>query len=135
MKTNSKEFKRKMQAYILDCIDTEAYDQKFNTTKERLEFVHQCFIKEFWYDNNKRRYGSQVAGFKEYLMGLPSVIGIDFENYRILEIAKEWGSYKNTTGMSEKAIERYEDAIIGTWFYLVSVNFFNMLKKEGIKVQ
>jgi hypothetical protein len=134
MKTNSKEFERRMQEYILSCIDTEAYEKTFETTKERLAFVHDCFVREFWYDNNKKRYGSQERGFAEYLMGLPSVIGVDFENYKILELAKSMGTYKDTQGMTKGAIERYEDTIISNWFPIVSCNFFKMLHKENVSI-
>lgn len=130
LKTNSKEFRQKMEGYILSCIDTEAYEKTFQTDKEKLNFVYNCFLSEFWYDNNRLRYkGNEIIGFSEYLKGLPSVITIDFENYRILELAKDFNSYKDTTGMTAKQIEKYEDRILENWFLLVAKNFFRLLAK------
>jgi len=52
-----------------------------------------------------------------------------FENYKILELAKSMGTYKDTTNMSKAAIEWYEDAILANWFPLIARNFFKMLAK------
>jgi len=134
LKTNSKEFKTKMESYILNCIDTTPYGGTGNETdEEKIAFTFDTFKKEYWFPGNQKRYGTPENGFREWLMGLPSVIAIDFENYHIIEIAREMGSYKDTTGMSEKAIERYDDSIIANWFPLLSRTFFDLLKKHGIK--
>jgi len=131
MKTNSSSFRSIVKNYIISNINAEGYDKKVSTDKEKLQFVYDCFLSEFWYDNNRARYGNnEYNGFSEYLKGLPSCIDIDFENYRILELAKKWGSY-NTEGKTEKQIERYEDRILENWWNLISVNFFQLLHKEN----
>jgi len=85
-----------------------------------------CFKSEFLYRDNLLRYGSYQNTFKEWLMGLPSCIDIAFENYRIIEIAKEWGS------IPENATEKQEDVVLENWFNLIAAKTFSLFHKHGI---
>ena len=87
--------------YILDCIRTEGYDVTCNTDKEKLQFLYDTFKGEQGY--NIARSGKFNA-YKDWLMGL-SCAGIDFEDYKILELAKLWGS------IPENATEKQKDKI------------------------
>jgi hypothetical protein len=76
------------------------------------------------------RYGEQEA-FSEWIMGLPSSFNIDFENYKILELARKWGSIKPE--LTGKTLERREDLILSNWFNFITVKTFQLFKKHGIK--
>src|SRR3990167_1691787 len=127
MRLNSKQFKTNIGNYVLSRLNAEAYEKHFKTDKETLSFVYECFKSEFWYDYNQQRYKSEVIGFSEWLKGLPSVINTAFENYRIIELSKELGSYKDASKMTAKQIEDYEYKIIDHWFVLIAETFFRLL--------
>lgn len=123
MKTTRKD--HPVYAYILAAINEDLklnynLESEPTTDRERVQFVLDTFKSEYGW--NIPRYGLQGA-FKEWLMGLPTVIGIDFENYKIIEIAKKWGS------LPENATERQEDKIIENWFNFITVKFFQLCKK------
>lgn len=122
MNTNNAEFKNNVYSYILSCIDGEGYGIELNTDKEKINFVFDTFKKEYSYQIEY--YGSNInRAFSEYLMGLPSCINIDFENYKILEIAKKWGS------IPQNPNEIQEDKIINNWFMFITLYFFRLERK------
>ncbi len=98
-----------------------------DTIEARLAWTLARFNAEYCYKENLIRYGNTVNVFREWLMGLPSAFSVDFENYRILEIAKKWGSLK------ENASEKEEDKVIDNWFNFTAVKFFQLCKKHGVK--
>lgn len=112
--------------YIIDSIDTSAYEVTCNTEKEKLEFVAKCFQSEYLCKNTLLRDKSYQNCIAQWFMGLPSVINIDFENYKIIEIAKKWGS------IPENATEKQEDKIINNWFLFISAKFIQLLNKYHI---
>ena len=112
--------------YILENIDSEAYGITCENDAEKLAFVLDCFNKEVNYENNKRRIPNLQLRFADYLMGSPSCITIDFENYKILQIAKLWGS------IPENATEKQEDKILSNWFNFISAKFFQLCNKNKV---
>jgi hypothetical protein len=126
VKTNSKEFTTKVNAYILSAIDGDSYGKELNTDQDKLQFVADCFLNEYAYSNNLKRYGNYQNMFANWLMGLPSAIIIDFLNYKIIEIAKEWGS------LPANATEKQEDKIISNWLNLIAFKVFKLMEKHGI---
>lgn len=112
--------------YILENIDSEAYEVETKTDAEKLVFVLNCFNKEVNYENNKRRIPNLQLRFADYLMGLPSCITIDFEYYKILQIAKLWES------IPENATEKQEDKILSNWFNFISAKFFQLCNKNKV---
>lgn len=126
MNTNNAEFKNNVYSYILSCIDAEAYGIELNTDKEKINFVLDTFKKEYSYQI--KYYGSNLnRAFSEYLAGLPTCINIDFENYKILEIAKKWGS------IPQNANENQEDKILNNWFKFITNYFFRLERKLNKK--
>ena len=126
MRTTDK--KHPVYQYMLDAINDDLkgnynLDHEPTTDKERVQFVLDTFKSEYGW--NIPRYGLHGA-FKEWLMGLPTVIGIDFENYKIIEIAKKWGS------LPVNATERQEDKIIKNWFNFIAVKFFQLCRKHKL---
>lgn len=123
------ELNEKCFAYILDAIPepseiAEGWNIKAETDAERLQFVLNTFRSEYRY--NIERMG-ELNGFREWLLGLPSAINIEFRNYNIIEIAKAWGS------IPQDATEKMEDKIIENWFNLIANKFFQLCKRNKVK--
>jgi hypothetical protein len=113
--------------YILECIDSQGYEIKTETDEEKLNFLYNTFISEYWYKENQVYYhGNIITAFASWLQGLPSSFNIDYENYRIIEIAKEWGS------IPQDANDKQEDKILDNWFNFIAVNTFQLFKKHKI---
>jgi len=118
------------KAYIINAIDSECYKAETKTDTEKLSFLYLTFKKEYCYPENLRRYGSELAVFSEWIMGAPSIFNIDFENYRILEIAYSWDSISsNLTG---NAKETREDLILSGWFRFIANKTFQLFKTHKI---
>jgi len=130
--TNTKEFRNKMESYILDCIESEETELK--TPKDKVNYAYNRFLSEFWHKYEQINHKNSIqSGFASYLMGLP--FHVDFENYKILELAKNhFNSYKDVSGMTPKQIERYENKIIANWFNLVSFHFLRLHTKYNQQV-
>lgn len=113
--------------YILECIDSDGYEIKTETEVEKLNFLYNTFIKEYWYKENQIYYHSNIiTAFASWLQGLPSSFGVDFENYRIIEIAKKWGS------IPADANDKQEDKILDNWFNFIAINTFQLFKKYKV---
>ena len=122
-------------SYILNAVESDGYDvnaYEVHTNQGKIDFVYKCFVSEYWYTEHKRYYkGNEMLAFESWLMGLPSCFNVDFQNYRIIEIAKEWGS------LPAEASEKQEDKIINNWFHFIAVKFFQLkkqLENNSIKV-
>jgi len=120
------ELNNKVYPYIMDAITPENYEVICNSDKEKLQFLYNTFITEYWHEYNKKYYKNIISAFSSWLMGLPSCFGIDFENYVILQIAKKWGS------IPENATERQEDKILENWFNFIACKTFQLFKKYKI---
>ena len=116
-----KEVKDMVNAYLLAAVDGESYGKELTTEKEKVNFVMETFKSEYLHRNN--RQGKMCTLFGEWPQGLPSSFNIDFENYRILEIAKEWGSIAKTDSEAKK------DKILGNWFNYIANKFFQLHSK------
>lgn len=121
---------KKYDDYLLSCIDGEGYDipsDSLITTEGKLRFLHDTFIKEYWYPQNQQRYSTKENAFREWLMGLPSCFNIEFENYKILELARLMGS------LPQDSTESQEDKIINNYFNYTACKVFKLFRKFGIK--
>ena len=112
--------------YILENIDSSAYNVTCSNDAEKLAFVLDCFNKEVNYENNKKRIPNLQSRFADYLMGLPTIFTVAFENYKIIEIAKLWES------IPVDASEKQEDKIISNWFNFISAKFFQLCNKNKV---
>ena len=125
MKT--KDLNAKVFPYILDCIDSEPYEVKTETEKEKLEFLYNTFISESWHEYNQKYYkGNIVNGFAGWIAGLPSIFNIDFTNFNVLQLAVLWGS------VPEDACEKQEEKILNNWFNFIACKTFQLFKKYKI---
>jgi hypothetical protein len=117
---------KKAQAYIIDCIDSEAYEVKTSTDKEKIQFLFDTFRNEYgWYIE---RVGVNEA-LKEWYMGLPSVFNMAFTNYDILQLAKKWGT------LAENATEKQEDKILSNYWNLLASNTIQLFNKHKVVIK
>lgn len=124
--TTTKELNANVFSYILNAVDGEGYGKVLTSDKDKLQFIADCFNSEYGHKENIKYYGSYSNCFKNWLMGLPSCFNIDFENYRIIEIAKEWNS------LPANATDRQEDKILDNWFSFITNKTFQLMKKNNI---
>lgn len=136
-----KEFKTVVNNYILNAIDCSGYtvlgtDTAGNLTdlpiicetpQSRVNFVMDCFESEYMHKNNEKL--NRISVFAEWLSGLPSSINIDFKDYRIIEIAKEWES------IPTNATNYQEQKIINNWFNFIANKFFQLHKSLNKEVK
>jgi hypothetical protein len=114
---------RTVKQYILDCIDSENYDIKVNTDKEKLQFLFNTFQSEYKWQIE--RVG-QYKAFTEWLMGLPSAFNVEFQNYDILQLAIKWES------LPKDYTEKQADKILENWFNFITVKTFQLFRKHKI---
>jgi hypothetical protein len=127
METMTKRVKldRTAKEYILDAIDSEGYEIRTETEAEKIAFLADTFQKEYGFAI--KRYGAQKA-LAEWIMGLPSAFNIDFENYKILQIAVEWGS------LPKDYTEKQADKILANWFNFISAKTLQLFRKHKITI-
>jgi hypothetical protein len=114
----------KAQEYILNTIDSEAYEVETKTNKEKLQFLFDTFKKA----NGKRigQIGTQKA-LEEWFQGLPTVFPLAFTNYDILELAKKWGT------LEENATEAKEDKYLEGYWRVLAANTIQLFNKNKIQ--
>ena len=120
------ELNEKVFSYILSCIDCSGYNITADSDKDKLQFVADCFKKEYLFPDNLKRYGNYQKVFENWLMGLPSCFNVDYENYIIIQIAKKWGV------LPLNADNKAEDKIINNWFNFISCKTFQLMKKHKV---
>lgn len=124
----TKDLNEKAFQYIIDCIDSECYEIKTVTEKEKIEFLLKTFLSEQGW-NIKHYSGNVYKAFENYLTGSPSCFNIVFTNYDIIQLAKSWGS------IPQNATEKQEDKIIDNYFNFITNKFFQLVKKHKIDIE
>jgi len=124
-KPGGQELAKLAQKYIIGCIDTEGYDTKANTEKEKVKFLWDTFHAE--YGCHMEMGWSFQKSIAEYFAGLPTCCTIAFYNWDILEIAKKWGS------LPENPTEKQEDKILDNWFNFMAMKTIQLFTKYGLR--
>ena len=127
--TNSGAFNKQINDYILAAIDGEGYGKSFDNDAEKLKFLADTYRSEYGYAQNVKRYGNDLDCFANWLMGLPSSFNVDYENHRIIELAKQWGS------LQQDATDRQENRVLDNWFSLVAFKTFTLMRNHGVTIQ
>lgn len=128
--TNRVKLDKMVKVYIIDAINPIGYSNTISTASNdatKLNFLYKTFKSE--YSWSIERYGEQKA-FSEWIMGLPSSFNIEFENYKILELARSWGSINPL--LNGRALELRKDLILYNWFNFITVKTFQLFKKYRI---
>lgn len=110
-----------IEKYILSCVDASGYNKSPKTKEQKLAFVMETFKKEYWDEYHKRYFRNDIKkAFSEWLRGLPTSFGVDFNYSDLLRIAIKWGYLTN------KSSERQEDLFFEKWWSLITNEFFKM---------
>lgn len=73
------------------CLSVINYDDTGATEAEQVAAFKKAFESEFWGIHNRKYYKNDIVkAMHDYLQGLPTGLGIAFENYRIVELMKSW---------------------------------------------
>ena len=130
MKKTRSEFNKVVNQYIMDCIDSDGYELKVQpqTDKEKLQFLYNTFWSEKL-QYNREYYKSEHAAFMDWIQGLPSSFNVDYEYYRIIELAMLWGS------LPHDATEKQTDKICENWFNFIASKTFQLFRKNKIQPQ
>lgn len=119
--------KYKMYAYVLNCIDVEAYGYDTEEPSEKLKILLDTFKAEFCHPYEiKRHRGDAESILAEYIAGLPSMFGVDFMNHRILEVGKDMQL------LNEDATEEQEDTFILSFFRLVAHYTIKLMEDNNL---
>ncbi len=123
LKTNSKEVKLKVRAYIMDCIDLSEYEKYKQSTSGRDAIIdlYNVFYDEFKF--NIKQQGEYNA-FKKWVSGMPTAFNIDFVTADVVNILKFW------LNATDEEVKKYND--IQSWnlfIHLIAREFFILHKK------
>ena len=77
---------------------------------KRVKGLFDAFYSEYGF--NVKRVGLQNA-IREWLQCLPSVISVEFMNYKIIELLKQWNLLddKSTEAKTDKLLDQYWDML------------------------
>lgn len=122
MKKNIRDYKvnGNQFSYVLDSInvtDFEGNEIENVSDKDRVKYFFECFENEYNSPYFKRIYPNMQQRISQYIQGLPSCINIAFENYKIVEIGKNWGYCKT---------ERKENEFIENWFKIIAFRLIQL---------
>ena len=124
-----KNFKTFYENIIVNHIDLEAYDLSNDINLyDKINTVYNIFKSEYLYENNIKRYRTEENCFKNWLMGLPSVLTVPFYNYEILEKAEEYSK-----GVSETLhwyLIQNDDDFLNDYWQNLAYAFFTL--KENL---
>ena len=114
--------------YILTAISGEGYNITLSNDVEKLQFLANCFKGEYCFADNLKRYGSYQNCLANWFAGLPSSFNIDYENYKIIEIAKIWES------LPENCTAKQENKILSNWFNFIAAKVLQLMAKNKVSV-
>jgi len=109
-----------VEDYLLNAIDSEPYEVECSTDKEKIKFLYDTFKSEKGYEI--KRFG-ELQAIEDWLKGLPTAINIEFENYKILELAIEFGQ------LDENSSEQDQNIALENYFPFMALKLFKLIKK------
>lgn len=122
MRTNSNAFKAIMNEYLFHALND--IDSELSTYNEVANYSYNRFKSEFCHEYERKRTPNLQNRLSEYLQCLP--FQIDFENYKILELAKEWSQ------LPSNATEKQEDKILANWWNFISYQILKFWERNGL---
>ena len=114
---------RKFENYVISMIKNSVYVEDNNYTINCDRGAILLFFSVY-----QKEYGWAFPGvrnIKDYLQGLPSIANIDFYNYKIIEIGKDWGVNLDT---EEKQYTWCE-----TWWERIAMAIITLAVKHGVR--
>ena len=122
LKTNSKEYKRNIEAYIFDCINCE--DKNLDSIQLKLEYALYEFNRVANYPYNLKMFPNKTDRMADYLQGLP--FDFAYDNYDILKVSA------NLHNLGSIPTNK-EDTIINNFFKHIASNIFKLANKYNIQ--
>jgi len=112
-----------METFLTDAITGEGYNVNVKTSKQKFQFVLDCFFKEYDCENLRRRTPNYQERVGEWLSGLPSCIDIPFYNVDILALAKDLQEIEGETKKS------WEDAVLKNYWNFMALHIIKLQQK------
>lgn len=127
MRKNIRDYKNVgvQYAYVLDCVYSDIVDVDTLSDKEKVELFFETFDVEFNDGYNKHIYPNTRVRLANWIQGLPTVLGIAFSDYDIIEIGKFWGYCK-----TDKQAAKFVDA----WFDTIAFRLIQLAKYYNINI-
>ena len=125
IKTNSKQYRERIYAAILESINFEDNNGKYIeelTPRQKIDYFFATFDSEYNNEYNKKRYPNEQERIAQWLSGLPSHIHIPYCSDDILEFAA------NMHGIS-KVPENKREIIISGFFNHMAFMLLQMKSK------
>ena len=119
LETNSKKYLANMEKYLLNQIDGADYGTTTDTPTEKINFVFDCFNKEYDSVYERRRTPNNQKRFAEWLSGLPSCISLPCYYNEIIELSKELQEAESYT-------EKEEEKICANYFNFMSYHIHKL---------
>lgn len=91
---------KKLKQYIIDLIaDCDDADFNTKTKREKVEFMKTRFESEMRYNiKADGRFKAMIYWFQ----GLCNTVPLEYENYKIIELGKEWGTIPKNASESKE---------------------------------
>lgn len=121
LKTNTKQFKEIISSYLFDALND--IDNELRTKEQVAAYSFARFKSEYNNAYNKSQYPNLQSRLANYLMGLP--FDIEFENYKIIELAKKWGT------LAPDATDKQEDKITENYWNFMAFHILKFWKANG----
>jgi hypothetical protein len=120
VRTNSKQVKEAVQAYILQAID-------FDSAGYGIENTLANALKTYKSEAGELERGQTYQDhFIDFMQGLPSWFNIEFTYFDIINRLTSWGL--------PKPANKNEQESARLFYYLIFREFTNLLKKEGLSI-
>lgn len=117
MKTRTKPtLDRTAKLYILDTVETDGEGKELPDDAARIDYIRDRFKGEAGW--NVERSGEFKAMY-DWLQGL--ALDIEFNNYDILQLAKQWGT------LAENPTEKQEDKILDSYWGLMATKTLQLI--------
>lgn len=126
LRTNTKEFKAIINAYLVECLQDIDNNSK-QSEKDIASYSFNRFKAEHCNAYEVNRIPSVQKRLADFLQGLP--FQIDFENYKILELVKEWRQ------LAPNATEKQEDKLLSNWWHFIAYQIVKFWERNGINIQ
>ena len=100
---------------IIDNINLEEYEQTerpLTTLLDKIDYIYETFEREYLHAYNSHL--SEDTLFRDWQMGLPTVLSVPYENYKILQAAKDSGQFRLDTE------EKEDDFLDEYWMNIAS---------------
>ena len=123
LRTNTKKYLLNMETFLTDAITGEGYNVNVKTSKQKFQFVLDCFFKEYDNEYARRRTPNYQERVGEWLSGLPSCIDIPFYNVDILALAKD---LQEIDGETKKS---WEDAVLKNYWNFMALHIIKLQQK------